>query len=280
MNSKRIKIGMGQLLVEGGEPERNIQRALEMIDLGVERQCDIVLLPECLDLGWTHPSAQTEAQPIPGPHSERICAKAREAGIYVCCGLTEAHEGKVYNAAILVNDSGEIILKYHKINVLDVAYDYYSIGQTLSVVDTPFGCIGLNICSDNYGDALDIGYVLGRMGARFILSPSSWTVDYSLVECDNPYGEKWFKPFHTLARMFNMVVINATSVGIILAGPYEGKKSVGCSLAVGPEGTIAQGKYVEFAGELVVAEFEVPAPIPLGTAVGKMLIDKKGLLTP
>ena len=73
MNFQRIKIDMGQLLVEGGEPERNIQRALEMLDLGVDRQCDIVPLPECLDLGWTHPSAQTEAQPIPALHHEQYC---------------------------------------------------------------------------------------------------------------------------------------------------------------------------------------------------------------
>ena len=28
----KIKIGLGQLLVEGGEPERNLQRAKELIE--------------------------------------------------------------------------------------------------------------------------------------------------------------------------------------------------------------------------------------------------------
>ncbi|PYQ25948.1 MAG: carbon-nitrogen hydrolase family protein, partial [Acidobacteria bacterium] len=63
---------MGQLLVEGGEPERNLQRAAQLVEEAARKQCDIVLLPEVLDLGWTHPSARTEAQPVPGPHSDRF----------------------------------------------------------------------------------------------------------------------------------------------------------------------------------------------------------------
>lgn len=31
MSKERIKVGMGQLLVEGGEPERNLKRAGEML---------------------------------------------------------------------------------------------------------------------------------------------------------------------------------------------------------------------------------------------------------
>ncbi|MFH0780857.1 MAG: carbon-nitrogen hydrolase family protein [Pseudomonadota bacterium] len=284
MKVDKVKIGMGQLLVEGGEPERNLKRALDMMKKAALLGCDILLLPECLDLGWTHPSALSEAQTIPGPYSKVMCDNAKENKIYVCCGLTEFDGGKVYNCAILIDSSGEIILKYRKINVLDVAFKFYAIGQNLSVVETPFGRIGVNICSDNYNDALDIGYVLGRMGAQIILSPSSWTVDCLTVDCKNPYGDKWLKPFKTLSKMFNMVVVNATSVGVILGGPYEGKKSVGCSLAVGPEGKdviiIKQGGYNEFAGELVVAEVNVPEPYCKGTDIGKMLVTKKGLLTP
>ena len=62
---KIIKIGMGQLLVEGGEPDRNLSRAKLMIEEASKKKCDIILLPECLDLGWTHPSSKIEALPIP-----------------------------------------------------------------------------------------------------------------------------------------------------------------------------------------------------------------------
>ena len=269
--TKVLKIGMGQLLVEGGEPERNLKRAGKMLEDAAEKSCRLVLLPECLDFAWTHPSAKTEAQPIPGPYSDILCKLAKTYNLYLCAGLTERSEDKVYNTAIFISPEGNILLKYRKINVLTVAQDIYSIGQTLSVVKTPFGVVGVNICSDNYIDSLDIGHTLARMGAQIILSPSSWTVDYSIVEGDILYGKKWLKPYQTLAVAHDLIVVSATAVGVIVGGVYEGKKMVGCSLAVNKDGIVAEGKYNEFTGQLVIADITIPSPRVLGTAIGESL---------
>ena len=266
-----LKIGMGQLLVEGGEPERNLKRAGKMLEEAAEKSCRLVLLPECLDFAWTHPSAKTEAQPIPGPYSDILCKLAKTYNLYLCAGLTERSEDKVYNTAIFISPEGNILLKYRKINVLTVAQDIYSIGETLSVVKTPFGVVGVNICSDNYIDSLDIGHTLARMGAQIILSPSSWTVDYSTVEGDILYGKKWLKPYQTLAVAHDLIVVSATAVGVIVGGVYEGKKMVGCSLAVNKDGIVAEGKYNEFTGQLVIADITIPPPRVLGTAIGESL---------
>tara|TARA_Y100000758_G_scaffold9028_1_gene6980 strand:- start:690 stop:1523 length:834 start_codon:yes stop_codon:yes gene_type:complete len=266
-----LKIGMGQLLVEGGEPERNLKRAGKMLEDAAEKSCRLVLLPECLDFAWTHPSAKTEAQPIPGPYSDILCKLAKTYNLYLCAGLTERSEDKVYNTAIFISPEGNILLKYRKINVLTVAQDIYSIGETLSVVKTPFGVVGVNICSDNYIDSLDIGHTLARMGAQIILSPSSWTVDYSIVEGDILYGKKWLKPYQTLAVAHDLIVVSATAVGVIVGGVYEGKKMVGCSLAVNKDGIVAEGKYNEFTGQLVIADITIPPPRVLGTAIGESL---------
>ena len=266
-----LKIGMGQLLVEGGEPERNLKRAGKMLEDAAEKSCRLVLLPECLDFAWTHPSAKTEAQPIPGPYSDILCKLAKIYNLYLCAGLTERSEDKVYNTAIFISPEGNILLKYRKINVLTVAQDIYSIGETLSVVKTPFGMVGVNICSDNYIDSLDIGHTLARMGAQIILSPSSWTVDYSIVEGDILYGKKWLKPYQTLAVAHDLIVVSATAVGVIVGGVYEGKKMVGCSLAVNKDGIVAEGKYNEFTGQLVITDITIPPPRVLGTAIGESL---------
>lgn len=266
---------MGQLLVEGGEPDRNLARAARMIAEAAEQRCDVVLLPETLDFAWTHPSALTDALPIPGPYSNQLCQEAMRHQVYVCAGLTErAADGRIYNAALLINPQGEIICKYHKINLLTVEQPFYAVGQTLNVVDTPLGKIGVNICADNFLEGLSIGHTLARMGAEFILSPSSWTVDYSITEEDDPYREKWVKPYSILAQLYNVAVVGTTSVGYIVGGPYEGKKSVGCSLAVDASGIRAQGTFNEFAGELVVAEVPRPIRREKGTEIGDMLRGK------
>ncbi|MCA8829980.1 carbon-nitrogen hydrolase family protein [Hymenobacter pini] len=267
-----LRVGMGQLLVEGGEPERNLERAERMIAQAASQACNVVLLPETLDFAWTHPSALTEAQPIPGLYSDRLCQAAVQHGVYICAGLTErAPDGRNYNAAILINPEGHIICKYHKINLLEVELPFYAVGQTLNVVDTPLGKIGVNICADNFLDGLPIGHTLARMGAEFILSPSSWTVDYSITEEHDPYQEKWVKPYSILAQLYNVVVVGTTSVGYIVGGPYEGKKSVGCSLAVDATGIRAQGVFNEFAGELLVADLQRPVRAEQGTQIGQML---------
>jgi len=273
-NDNSIRIALGQILVEGGEPDRNLERAEKAIEDGANAGAQIVLLPECLDLGWTHPSALNEAEPIPGPRAERLIDKARQRGVYLCAGLTEKFENRVFNSAIFSAPDGSLLHVYRKINVLDIAQQYYSIGRSLSVIETPLGNIGINICADNYADSLELGHTLGRMGAQIILSPSSWTVDFSITDDNQDYLEKWVKPYHTLAELYDMVIVSVTSVGVIVGGPFEGKKMVGCSVAVGSEGIIFRDKYNEFAGSLGIVDIEVPAEHPKGTDVGKMLREK------
>src|SRR5688572_15417319 len=84
-----LRIGMGQILVEGGAAQENLERARQMILRAGTAQCQIVVLPECLDLGWTFPDAPRFAAPIPGPHSEVLSHAARSASVYVAAGLTE-----------------------------------------------------------------------------------------------------------------------------------------------------------------------------------------------
>lgn len=275
----KLKVAMIQLLIEGGEPDRNLERALKYIDEAAREKIDIALLPETLDLAWTHPCIPKEAESIPGKRSEMLSMAAKKHGIYICAGLTERDADKIFNTAVFINDQGEIILKYRKINLLwNVEYpQFYSVGQTLNVIDTKWGKMGLNICADNYLDGLHIGHTLARMGAQVILSPSSWTVDYSIVEGMDPYKEKWIKPYKILASYYDLVVLGATSVGYIVGGPYEGKKMIGCSLAVKKNGIIAQGEFNEFASAVKVVEFEVPTRNEMGTAIGTML-QKRGFV--
>ncbi|MBL4716538.1 MAG: carbon-nitrogen hydrolase family protein [Bacteroidia bacterium] len=265
---------MGQLLVEGGEPERNLGRAVEMIKEAKEKGCNLILLPECLDLVWCHPSAKTKSLPIPGKFSEVLTNSAKENNIYVVAGLIERSNDDVYNTALMINPNGEIISKYRKINVLEAVQDIYSIGNSLSVIDTPFGKVGLNICADNYADSLHIGHCLAKMGAQIIFSPSSWTVDYSITDSEDLYGDKWIKPYSVLAKLYDLVIVSATSVGYIVGGVYEGKKSVGCSLAVNKDGVIARGANNEVAGELIIVDIEIPNREIKGTTLSKSVRDK------
>ena len=248
-------VGMGQILVQPGEAEGNLERAVAMVRAAAGKGCRVVVLPECLDIGWTDPAARRLALPIPGPRTDCLAAVARECGVWVAAGLTERAGERVYNAAVLLSPRGEVRLHHRKINELDIAHDLYARGDRLGVADTELGTFGLNICADNFPDSLDLGGALARMGARVLLSPCAWAVDGDHDNTRDPYGALWKGSYGTLARQHGLTVIGVSNVGPITGGPWSGRKCIGCSLAVGAGGEVlAEGPY----GAEALVTVEVP----------------------
>lgn len=251
-----LRIGMAQMVVLGAKPAENLARAAAMIERAAAQGCRVVVLPECLDFGWTDPSAREGAQPIPGRHSDRLARAAGEGRIWVAAGLVERDGERLYNTAVLISPDSEIVLKHRKINELALAHDLYSLGTEIGVADTELGRVGLAICADNYPDSPEIGGALGRMGCRLLLSPCAWAVDADHDNTLKPYGKFWRESYPSLTTKFPMTVIGVSSVGAITGGPWKGRKCVGCSLAYGPGGTVlAAGPADEEA--LLVVEADV-----------------------
>ena len=235
---------MGQMLVEGGRPESNLGRAEEMIGQALSERCDIVVLPECLDLGWTFGDARARAQPIPGEYSKHLVDAAATIRIPVIAGLTERDGDKVFNSAVLISAEGEILATHRKINELTIGHPIYDLGQSLSVTKTVFGAIGLNICADNFPCSQALGRALGQMGSEIILSPCAWAVDADHDNDARPYGDLWLESYTKLATEFQMPVIGVSCVGAITSGPWAGRECCGMSLAMGADGgVLARGPY-------------------------------------
>ena len=275
MNSQTIRIAMGQLLVKAGEPQANLQRACQMIHEAARQNCQIIVLPECMDLGWTYPGARALAEPIPGPYSDTLASAAKDAGIYVVAGLTERFGDDLYNAAVLIDPEGTILNKHRKINELDIAHHLYAIGDSLSVTRTPFGVIGINICADNTPDSLALGHAQARMGAQLLLSPSAWAVRPGHDHAKTPYGDLWINAYRSLAELYEMPVVGVSNVGWMEGGAWDGWKCIGCSLAVGADGSVmAQGPYGDQAEALIAIEVTIVNRPEKGTALTKKLAAK------
>ncbi|MCD6360631.1 MAG: carbon-nitrogen hydrolase family protein [Armatimonadetes bacterium] len=268
-------LAMAQMPVEGARPERNLARAAEMIHRGANEGAVIVVLPEALDLGWTSPAAPELAEPIPGPRSDALASAAADANVYVVAGLTERAGRRVYNSSVLISPGGELLLRHRKINILDIAQNLYAVGNSLAVAETPLGGIAIPVCADNFSSSLALGHSLARMGARMILSPCAWAVPADYDNDTHPYGETWLTSYGELARLYDLYVIGVSNVGWISGGPWDGRKCIGRSLAVGPGGeVIAHLPYGVDAETLVTIEV-TPAPAPArGTAIAGMLEER------
>ncbi len=59
-----FKLALIQMLVEGGRTEANLCRAVNFVNQAAANGAAVVLLPEAMNLGWTHPSAKHEAETI------------------------------------------------------------------------------------------------------------------------------------------------------------------------------------------------------------------------
>jgi len=261
--SRTFRLAMVQMLVEGGRKRENLARAQSRIIEAAQAGAQVVLLPEALNLGWTHPSAKSEADPIPdGESFQCLRDSARDCGVYVCAGLVERNGSKIYNAAVLISPSGELLLHHRKINELEIGHSFYALGDKVQTTGTPLATFGLMICADAFARGEVISRSLALMGADVILSPCAWAVPADHDNQREPYGQLWRASYSPIAGDFRTWIAGVSNVGWLTAGPWAGRKCIGCSLLVGPKGEeVLMGPYGPAADVVLYAEI-TPAPRP------------------
>ena len=260
---KPFKLAVAQMRVVGGALDTNLEHAREMIEEAAKQGAQIVLLPETMDLGWTDPSARFLAQPVPrGKSAQLLSSLAKKYQIYICSGLTELEGETVYNSAVLIDPTGKVILLHRKINELDIGHAYYAVGQSLQVVHTDLGTIGIMICADATTGNREILRTLAYMGADVILSPSSWAVSADHNNIEKPYGDLWRDAYKPVAKDFRVWIASCSNVGWMTGGPWEGAKAIGCSMVIGPGGKeILNAPYGDNADTIFYVDIN-PEPRP------------------
>lgn len=234
---KEFRLAIVQMYVEPGNPGKNLSHAGTLVHEAALSGADVVLLPEVMDLGWTHPSSSGLSFAIPGGRTcRKICRMAKENNVYICCGITERSGDAVYNSAVIIDNKGRVLLKHRKLNELDIAHDLYAQGDRLGVCTTPWGTFGLMICADATAKDHMLTRSLCYMGADIILSPSSWAVPPDHDNLKDPYGDTWRNAYSPVTREFAVWIASASNVGPVTEGPWKDWKCIGSSLIFGPDG--------------------------------------------
>jgi predicted amidohydrolase len=256
------KVALIQMLVKPGAKEENLSRALRFVGEAADKGADIVLLPEALTLGWTDPSARSQADEIPGSKTYQCFAEAASAHrIHLCAGIIERAGERIFNSAFFIDDKGTLLLHHRKINELEIAHDLYGLGNVIQVASTRFGKIGLMICADGFACGQVISRSLGYLGAQLIVSPCAWAVPADHDQARNPYGKIWLDNYTPVARDFSLWIAAVSNVGPIQSGPWKGLKCIGNSLLIDPLGQIkVKGPYGENAETIIYAEIDLASP--------------------
>ena len=103
------------------DPKVSRERLAELVRRIKSEHSDVrlILFGETI-LGWFYKKGETAAyheriaEPIPGPSTEFVASLTREHDVYLSFGLTERHDGKLYNAQVLIDPSGEILAVHRK----------------------------------------------------------------------------------------------------------------------------------------------------------------------
>lgn len=113
------------------------------------------------------------AEPIDGPYVARFRKLARVLKTCLAFGFAERIRREVYNAAIFIDQRGEIRGKYHKAQFAEGTcpqWYFNCIGTKLRAFDTPLGRAGFLICNDRWNPEIARAIVLD--GARWLIIPS------------------------------------------------------------------------------------------------------------
>jgi len=165
--------------------EENRKYVMGLLDLALLQKPDLVCLPEAFTtVSVTDTSAAELAETVPGPTTDGVAKRAKEHGCYIICPIRTKRDSKIWNSAVVIDRSGEILGIYDKVQPVTTSSDYtvfengVTPGREIQVFNLDFGRIGIQIC-------FDIGFPEGweklcQNGARMVFWPSAYNGGFPL----------------------------------------------------------------------------------------------------
>lgn len=167
------------------DKDANLDTALTLLDEAAADDVDLAALPEMFTFMGEKEAYRPNAEPIPGPVTEKLGEKAAEHGMWIHGGsMFEVAEtdGKVHNTTVVFNPEGDLVSTYRKIHLFDVEIGDEVVtqesarvepGDEVTTVDTGFATLGLTICYDlRFPDFFSS---LAAQGADLMLVPAAFT---------------------------------------------------------------------------------------------------------
>jgi len=213
----------------------NLAEAERLIQLAVTAGAKLVALPEYFAIMGQKDTDKVAAREAPGkgPIQKFLAAQAKKHGIWLVGGSVPLEcddPKKVYNSCLVYDDKGKQVARYDKIHLfgLNLGNEHYreettiKPGDTVVVLDSPFGRIGLSICYD-----LRFPELYRAMGdVDIILIPAAFTATT---------GKAHFETLIRARAIENLAYVIAPAQGGYHA---SGRETHGDSMIVDPWGNV------------------------------------------
>jgi predicted amidohydrolase len=149
----------------------SVAKFAEYIDtFAPEHRPDVIVLGEMINRVGVRGEPDVQAEPIPGPTTERLAERARKHRTWIAFSIVERKGSELFNTAVLLNREGRIAGTYRKVQL---PFEEVSLGiapgSDFPVFDTDFGRVGMLICHD--ASFPEAARELALNGAEIILMP-------------------------------------------------------------------------------------------------------------
>lgn len=183
---------------------------------------DLIVTPECVFHGVA-PRLNEVLLRLDSPQIGRLRAKCKELGVWGnFTGSFEYHDVKPCNLSIIIDDQGEIVHEYVKMNTF-VPFEIHHPGWEMKVTPGPKGSrLATLICAD--GDYPEIWREAVYKGANIVIRASRYM---------SPWDNAWEITNKAGAYFNNTYVVACNAIGI-----DNGFVSFGNSMILGPDGNI------------------------------------------
>jgi predicted amidohydrolase len=238
VSQAKVRVAVCQILVIDGDREGNFRRIEYALGAARAQHADIAAFPESAILGWENPDAHDMATPIPGDDSDRIAALARKYGVMIAIGLDEKDGDQLFDSAILVDRTGKLLWKHRKLNVLpELMEPPYAIGdrESIGVVDTEFGRIGVVICADTFVDAY--AQKVASLKPDLMLVPYGWAAEVGQWPAHEQDLERLVAG---RAKLWKCPTVGTDLVGEMTHGPWKGRTYGGASVVADASGKVLE----------------------------------------
>jgi predicted amidohydrolase len=149
----------------------SVQHFAKYIDrFAPEHRPDVIVLGEMINRVGVAGEPDDQAEPIPGPTTERLAGQARRHRSWIAFSMVERDGADLFNTAVLVDRTGRIAGKYRKVQLpFEEVSRGIAPGNGFPVFDTDFGRVGMLICHD--ASFPEAARELTLNGAEIILMP-------------------------------------------------------------------------------------------------------------
>ncbi len=263
----------------GVDVQKNVQRAVDMIEVAAEKGAAIIAFPELFLLPWFPGQEDKESFSLAQAASSGTLAPfaeaSKKANAVLVVPFFEAAEGKYYNSTA-VFDQGTLLGVYRKVHVLNLPLYheqfYFSSGDAgFPVFETSQGRIGIQMCWDNLFP--EGSRILALKGAEIVFAPTAAALNTHTL---------WERAIAANAFANNLFVFRVNRVG------QDGKLSFyGRSFCIDPWGEMIS----ELAGSkeaIVLADIDLERArcssgdlgIPTAAAAGRVRISGAAVKLP